>query len=99
MVENKVDLLDDPDNESDLQELKDFGKENEFLESYRTSAKTGLNVTESIMFLVENILKRLKDLENSGTSIIPDRQSVSIDPEKHKSKTFESEDDNKKGCC
>ena len=36
---------------------KNFTKNNNFLEGFRTSAKTGFNIDESMKFLVENYRK------------------------------------------
>ena len=45
LIENKADLL--PENEKDnIENLKAFANSNNFTASFRTSAKTGLNITE-----------------------------------------------------
>ena len=57
LVENKVDLLDEEEGEQDInEELKEFAINNEFLGYFRTSAKTGYNISESIEFLIRNII-------------------------------------------
>ena len=61
LIENKVDLLKDDPNEN---ELNEFAKNNEFSRCYFTSAKTGLNISKSIKFLIKNIIKRMGDGEN-----------------------------------
>ena len=59
LVESKVDLL--PVDEQDkIDELKQFSDENGFNGCFRTSAKTGKNVSESMEFLVKEIIKKLK---------------------------------------
>ena len=61
MIENKVDLLGDDPNEN---ELNEFAKNNEIDGCFFTSAKTGLNISESIEFLIKNIIKRKEDTGN-----------------------------------
>ena len=53
LVENKADLLDGDNVEKDPQ-LEEFGSSNGFCGSFRTSAKTGLNINESMEFLIKN---------------------------------------------
>ena len=60
MLENKVDLLENKN--IDDPELIDFASKNKFDGVFRTSAKTGLNIDESIKFLILNIIKRIEKL-------------------------------------
>ena len=55
LVENKADLL-DPNRVNDVVELKGFANANNFIASFRTSAKTGFNIDESMKFLIEHVL-------------------------------------------
>ena len=59
-MENKADLL---DNEKiDDPELTEFANKNGFDGAFRTSAKTGLNINESMTFLITNIIKRMESI-------------------------------------
>ena len=79
LVENKADLL--PEKErNNTSTLKEFAKSNNFIAGYKTSAKTGLNISESMDFLIKNIINRLSKIQNDNN---PDQKSLSIDPEKH----------------
>ena len=80
LVENKVDLL-DPNKANDLRDLKKFSDENGFITCFRTSAKTGFNLNEAMSYLIDNILDKLKNL--SGKDIANDKQSLTLEPEKH----------------
>ena len=95
LVENKIDLL-EPNKANNLTDLKNFASENGFSSCFRTSAKTGENLDETMTFLIENILERMKSV--SSQEFTTDRKSVTLDPEKHK------DNDNirqqqKSGCC
>ena len=91
LVENKADLL--PENErNNTKDLKEFANTNNFTESFRTSAKTGLNINESMDFLIQNILSRLSKIHNE---LSPDDNSISISPETH----LEVRKPQNKGCC
>ena len=45
------------------QQLEEFAINNEFCGYFRTSAKTGLNINESMEFLIRNIIKRLSEIK------------------------------------
>lgn len=94
LIENKADLL--PPNEmNDIASLKGFASANKFIGSFRTSAKTGLNISESMDFLIKNIIKRLSKLNETNS---PDLNSISIDPDKHVlNETFRGKKGG--GCC
>ena len=59
-MENKADLLDDE--KKDDPELNEFANKNGFDGAFRTSAKTGLNINESMTFLITNIIKRMESI-------------------------------------
>ena len=59
MVENKADLLENGYAEN-IDELKDFASKNGFCGAFRVSAKTGLNVNESMEYLINNIIERME---------------------------------------
>ena len=99
LVENKVDLLDgDAENDPSLQE---FATSHEFCGSFRTSAKTGLNISESMEYLIRNIIKRMEDMQSKGNEVFTtDRKSVALDPEKHNQQaTAAKRKKDKEGCC
>ena len=99
MVENKVDLL-----EGDVQndpELEQFAQDNGFCGSFRTSAKTGVNITESMEYLIRTIIKRMEDMQSKGNEVFTtERKSVALDPEKHNQAAIASKrKKDKDGCC
>ena len=96
LVENKADLLEGDQDESTLNE---FAKNNGFCGCFRTSAKTGLNINESMEYLIKNIIKRMEDMQSKGNEVFStDRKSVALDPEKHnQAATNKRKKDN--GCC
>ena len=51
LVQNKVDLLPEEEQDND-EELKKFSEDNGFNGYFRTSAKTGENIDESMDFLI-----------------------------------------------
>ena len=85
LVENKIDLLENPkDGEENLEQ---FAKDNEFCGWFRTSAKTGHNISESIGFLIKLIIQRMKDMKNKNieedftrdTIILKDKSESNIE--------------------
>jgi len=97
LVENKADLLDGDNVEKDPQ-LEEFGSSNGFCGSFRTSAKTGLNINESMEYLIKNIIQRMEAMQSKGTEVFTtDRKSVALDPEKHNEVAQKRKQ--KDGCC
>ena len=99
MVENKVDLL-----EGDVQndpELEQFAQDNGFCGSFRTSAKMGINISESMEYLIKTIIKRMEDMQSKGNEVFTtERKSVALDPEKHNQAAIASKrKKDKDGCC
>ena len=97
LVENKADLLDGDNVEKDPQ-LEEFGSNNGFCGCFRTSAKTGLNINESMEYLIKNIIQRMESMQSKGTEVFnTDRKSVALDPEKHNEVAQKRKQ--KDGCC
>ena len=72
----------------------------EFCGYFRTSAKTGLNINESMQYLIRNILKRIEDFKQKGNVVIKDTigkndNKKKLNSEKHISKA----EKDKGGCC
>ena len=99
MVENKVDLL-DGDVQNDP-ELEQFAQDNGFCGSFRTSAKTGVNITESMEYLIKTIIKRMEDMQSKGNEAVftTERKSVNLDPEKHTQTATATKRKKDGGCC
>ncbi len=97
LVENKVDLLESEELEDPA--LQEFAQKGEFCGCFRTSAKTGVNISESMEFLIKTIIKRMEDMQSKGTEVFTtDRKSVALDPEKHnQAATVKRKKDG--GCC
>ena len=95
LVENKSDLL-DQNKANNLTELKKFSNENEFVNCFRTSAKTGSNINEAMSFLIETVLDRMSKI--SSKEFTPDRKTVTLDPEKHENNDNYRQQQ-KSGCC
>ena len=76
--------------------LKGFASSNNFIASFRTSAKTGYNINESMSFLIEHIIQRLSTITSKEFST--DRNSVTLDPSKHEN-VDNLRAQQKGGCC
>ena len=95
LVENKADLL-DKSKVNDLVDLKGFAKSHNFVASFRTSAKTGYNINESMSYLIEHILQRMSTI--SAKDFTTDRNRCNLDPSKHEKSDIIREQQ-KAGCC
>ena len=98
LIRNKVDLLEE-NNEKDNDEemIKDFCEKNKFLKCFKTSAKTGTNIEEAMLFLISNIVDKLEKINASGNNPFEKRESIVLDNNKHKESN--KENNNNIGCC
>ena len=98
LIRNKVDLLEENDeNEDDEDMIKDFCEKNNFLKCFKTSAKTGTNIEEAMIFLISNIVEKLEKISLSGNNPFEKRESLVLDNNKHKESNKENNNNN--GCC
>jgi 50S ribosomal subunit-associated GTPase HflX len=98
LVENKVDLVDNP--EGDDPSLQEFAQKNEFCGCFRTSAKAGINISESMEFLIKTIIKRMEDMQSKGNEVFSvERKNVELDPEKHTQAATTNKRKKDGGCC
>ena len=97
LIRNKVDLLENEDNNDDEEQMKEFCEKNNFLRYYKTSAKTGINIDEAMNFLISTIIDKMEKLVQSGSNPFEkDRKSLVLDNSKHKEN---SKENNSMGCC
>ncbi len=82
---------------SDVASLKGFANANSFIASFRTSAKTGHNINESMSFLIENILQRMSAI--TSKEFTTDRTSANLDPSKHQNIDKYRGQKTGGGCC
>jgi len=92
LIENKVDLVSE-EYVKNVSEIKEFTEKNKFIGFYRSSAKAGVNINESMEFLIKTIVDRMKSLskydedclmENDRRSIVLDSNKYSVGKEKSK---------------
>ena len=97
LLRNKVDLLEEKDNNDDEDMIKDFCEKNKFLRCFKTSAKAGTNIEEAMNFLIGNIVDKMEKISESGTNPFEkDRRSLVLQSKKH---TENNKDNNNAGCC
>ena len=65
-----------------MDELNEFAQNNGFVGCFRTSAKTGKNINESMEFLIKAVIKKLEEMNSKG-DYYKDRKTVSLDPDNH----------------
>ena len=94
LIQNKADLLTDYEIK-DMTQLKEFSRNNHFDDCFKTSAKTGYNINESMDKLIDIIIKRINAI--SEKEMNSNRNTVSIDPENHSEK--DKYRTKQTGCC
>ena len=97
LIRNKIDLLKNQDNNDDDEQMKQFCQEHSFLRWFKTSAKTGINVEESMNFLITTIIDKLEKMaENGSNPFVNDRKSLVLQRPKQSENGKENNDG---GCC
>lgn len=82
LIQNKIDLVNDDElaNEDDI---RGFCEQNNFKNIFRTSAKTGMGINESMDFLISAIIVRLEEhSKNTNTPLEKDRKSIVVQQQK-----------------
>ena len=96
LIRNKVDLLENENNNDEEDKMKEFCEKNQFLRCFRTSAKTGTNIEEAMNFLISTIIDKMEKITTSGSNPFEkDRKSLVLQSSKHKDNNKE----NNQGCC
>ena len=97
LIRNKIDLLENEDNNDDEEQMKEFCEKNKFLRCFKTSAKTGTNIEEAMNFLISNIIDRMDKIAQSGSNPF-EKQRESLVLQKSKN-SDNNKDNNMNGCC
>jgi len=96
LIRNKVDLLENENNNDEEDKMKEFCEKNQFLRCFVTSAKTGTNIEEAMNFLISTIIDKMEKITTSGSNPFEkDRKSLVLQSSKHKDNNKE----NNQGCC
>ena len=83
-----------------MDNLKQFSAEYGFNGCFRCSAKTGYNIAESMEFLILEIIKKMEEIASKGNEgLVNDRQSVTLDPDKHNEEADQKRKKSNSGCC
>jgi translation initiation factor 2 gamma subunit (eIF-2gamma) len=83
LIVNKIDLVDDDFIQND-NEIKKFAKDNNFDNLFKTSAKLGIGIDESMDYLIKNILERVEKFNNSNEKKPVEKNRLSLVLEKKK---------------
>jgi small GTP-binding protein len=97
LIRNKVDLLEENNDNDDENMIKEFCEKNKFLRCFKTSAKTGTNIEEAMNFLISNIIDRMDKIAQSGSNPF-EKQRESLVLQKSKN-SDNNKDNNMNGCC
>jgi small GTP-binding protein len=93
LIGNKIDLLKNREelvNPTSESELREFSKKNKFAECFRTSAKEGVNINESMNYLIGTVVKKLLNLGPDGIKSKKEVNNIKLDAKKG---------EKKKSCC
>ena len=98
LIRNKIDLLENEDNNDDEEQMKEFCEKNNFLRCYKTSAKTGTNIDEAMNFLISTIIDKMESFSKNGENPFEkDRKSMVLQSSKHSENN--KENNSMGGCC
>ena len=98
LIENKIDLIDE-ELVKDDSEIKKFVDENKLDNHFRTSAKMGIGINESMDYLIRTILDRLSKVAKEGENPLEkDKNNLVLEASKVK-KPNSGEESNNGMCC
>lgn len=100
LIQNKIDLIEESKLRND-EEVKQFAKDNGFINYFKTSCKDGTNVNECMDFLIQNIIERMENYAKYSNKPLEtdDRSSIVIDKSKSFMSRKENSDYNANACC
>ena len=97
LIGNKIDLIEDDEDKKKIEEkTKEMAKNFGFLKYFLTSAKEGINVDESMKFLLEYIIERMVDFCNESGVEFGQKRKDSIKLKDIKNTIRKRENNN---CC
>ncbi|MCQ2819539.1 MAG: GTP-binding protein [archaeon] len=67
LIQNKVDLIEDEEN-FEIEKIEKYAQDNNYINVFCTSAKTGLNINEAMEYFIQHIADRLEEYKNKGKS-------------------------------
>jgi GTPase SAR1 family protein len=95
LIENKIDLVSDEQVKNET-ELKEFSERNKFSQCFRASAKMGVNINESMEYLIKTIISRMDEYSKDGQiPLEKDRRSIVLTHNKY----ISSDEKPKSNCC
>ena len=97
LIQNKIDLINDDEIDNE-EEIKKFSNENYFDGFFRTSAKMGININESMDFLINNIIERIEKIKGQENENFLGKTRKNIILEK-KNENNENINNNYNNCC
>lgn len=97
MIQNKVDLVSEEDI-TNIDDIKEFTEKNNFVNFFRSSAKAGININESMEYIISNIIAKQESISLAKASTVTenDKKSIVLDPMKNH---YNSKDNNRNNCC
>ena len=95
LLETKSDLVENLE-ENDTQ-FREFCVKNNFINGFRTSSKLGLNIVESMDFLIKHIIEKLEKIYNDSKPVsngpVDRKTNIVLDRKKNNSTNKKS------NCC
>lgn len=73
--------------------LENLVKKNKFMECFRSSVKAGININESMEFLIKTIVDKLDNVSNEVKIQETNKKSIVLENSKHTNK------EKKENCC
>ena len=90
LVQNKVDLIENRENFNKIEnDTKKISEDNNFNKYFMTSVKKNINVEESMIFLIEKIIKKLEECASNGNIVFNEQKiknTIKIDNHRERKK-------------
>lgn len=80
LVQNKIDLVDES-TRNNMERIRQFQTQNEFINFFRTSVKMNINIQETMNYLIETIIDRMENFSLKEGIPFGQKQDIAV---KHK---------------
>lgn len=98
LVRNKIDLIEQDNDSTNDESVREFAEKNRFINVFKTSAKMGIGIDECMEFLITSIIERMEKCTTPGKDPFQKDARSSIVLQAQKAKDSQNEGATG-GCC
>ena len=93
LLQNKIDLIDENDIHKFDERINDYCNKGIYIQSFKTSAKLGINIEECMIYLINHIIGRMDKFSKDKSIFDKERKSIVLLKNKN------NDENNSNDCC